>query len=208
MALGLIGKKIGMTQVFSHEGDVVPVTVIELGPCAVVQKKSANSDGYEALQLGYRTVKFETLNKPQQGHFKRLGGAGYAVLREFRTDEPASYDVGQELTVELFEPGEQVEVSGTSKGRGFSGNIKRWGFHRGPMKHGSKFHRGVGGVAGSAYPGKVRKGKKMPGQYGNVRVSAKRLTVVDTIPEQNIIMIRGSVPGAANGIVTVSKLKG
>ena len=196
-----------MTQVFSPEGEVVPVTVIELGPCAVVQKKSTENDGYEALQLGYRSVKIEKLSKPRQGHFKSLESGAYAVLREFRTEDPAPFDVGQTLTVEMFEPGEKVEVSGTSKGRGFSGNIKRWGFHRGPMKHGSKFHRGVGGVAGSAYPGKVRKGKKMPGQYGNVRISAKRLTVVDTIPDENIIMIKGSVPGAANGIVTVSKLK-
>ncbi len=205
MALGLIGKKIGMSHMFSPDGDVIPVTVIRVGPCAVVQKKTREKDGYSALQLGFNEIKAQKLNKPDQGRFKHLDGKAFSILKEFRVDDTDGYDVGSELTVEMFESGETVSVSGTTKGRGFSGNIKRWGYHRGPMKHGSKFHRGVGGVSGSAYPGKVFRGKKMPGHYGNAWMKVKGLMVVDTQPEEHLILVSGAVPGGKNGLVIITK---
>lgn len=200
----MIGKKLGMTRLFSSDGDALPVTVLQVGPCAVVQKKTVARDGYAALQLGFQEVKATKLNKAQQGHMKHFGEQAYAVLKEFRTDS-AQHEVGAQLTVDMFEPGDQVHITGMTKGKGFAGNIKRWGFHRGPMKHGSKFHRGVGGVSGSAYPGKVFKGKKMPGRLGNERVTVKRLLVLDSRPEENLLLVRGAVPGRKNGIVIIQK---
>lgn len=194
-----------MTNVFSPDGEAIPVTVLEVGPCAVVQKKTVDKDGYSALQLGFAEKKLEKMTKPIQGHFKNTNSKAYAILKEFRIAEGDEYDVGAELTVALFEAGDKVDITGTSKGRGFSGNIKRWGFARGPMKHGSKFHRGVGGVSGSAYPGKVFKGKKMPGHYGNARTTIKSLQIVDTRPDENLILVKGAVPGAKNGIITITK---
>ncbi|MFC1591511.1 50S ribosomal protein L3 [Thermodesulfobacteriota bacterium] len=206
MALGLIGKKIGMTHMYSPEGEMVPVTVIQAGPCAVTYKKTQDRDGYTALQLGFKSVKPEKLNKPQQGHLKKIDGKAFAILREFRCDETESYSVGDELTVDMFAPGEKVEVSGTSKGKGFAGVIKRWGFSCGPMAHGSKFHRAPGSTGMSAWPAKVLKGKKMPGHLGNKKVSMKRLEIIETRQDENIIFVKGAIPGANNGIVTIRKL--
>ena len=206
MAIGIIGKKIGMTQMFTSKGEMIPVTVIEAGPCAVAQKKTLDKDGYTALQLGFGEKKVEKLTKPLRGHFKVLNGKAYSELKEFRVGEVDKYEVGEQITVDIFKPGEKVEITGTSKGKGFAGNIKRWGFSRGPMKHGSKFHRGVGGVSGSAYPGKVFRGKKMPGHLGSARVTVRSLEIVDARLNENILFIKGAIPGARNGIVTVCKL--
>ncbi|MCX8044385.1 MAG: 50S ribosomal protein L3 [Desulfobacterota bacterium] len=208
MALGLIGKKIGMTQIFSSDGEIVPVTVIEAGPCVVVQKKDRNRDGYSALQLGYGQIKPEKLTKPLQGHFKKLGGKAFSVLKEFRTDAHEGYQVGDQIDVNIFSRGERVSVSGISKGKGFAGNIKRWGFNRGPMSHGSKFHRVVGSIGSSAWPSRVFKGKRMPGHLGAEKVTVKNLEIVDLRADENIVLVRGAVPGGKNSIVTILKNKG
>lgn len=205
MALGIIGKKIGMTQMFLPDGEAVAVTVVEAGPCAVVQKKTSEKDGYSALQLGFGSKKLQKCIKPVQGHFKKAADAASAVLREFRVEDAAPYAVGQSVTVDIFAQGEVVEIIGTSKGKGFAGNIKRHGFSRGPMAHGSKFHRQVGSVGQSASPSHVFKGKKMPGHLGDTRVTVKGLEVIDTRPEENILLIRGAVPGHKNSLVMICK---
>ncbi len=205
MALGIIGKKIGMTQIFSPDGEVIPVTVVQAGPCTVVQKKTSEKDGYSALQLGFGEKKPRKCTKPMQGHFKKAGGTAISALREFRIEDDASYDVGQALTVDIFEQGETVEITGTSKGKGFAGSIKRHGFNRGPMAHGSKHHRAVGSTGHSAWPSKVFKGKRMPGQLGNTRVTVKGLQVVDTRPQENLLLIRGAVPGHKNSLLMICK---
>jgi large subunit ribosomal protein L3 len=202
---GLIGKKLGMTQYFTSAGEMIAVTVLEVGPCAVVQKKTIARDGYEAVKLGFRERKPEKMNRPDRGQYKHLDGKAYAVLKEFRTDAGSSHEIGAELTADFFQAGDVVEVRGTTKGRGFAGNIKRWGFGRGPMKHGSKFHRGVGGQIGTD-PGKTLRGKKLPGHYGNAAMTVKGLRIVETRPGENIILVHGAVPGARNGMVTVTKV--
>ncbi len=205
MAIGLIGKKIGMTQVFSGVGKPVPVTVIEAGPCAVIQKKTVEKDGYSALKIGFLEKKPEKLTKPLRGQFNKLNGKAYAVLKELKFDEVDKYEIGDELTVDLFEPGEDVLVTGISKGKGFAGGIKRWGFSRGPMTHGSKFHRAQGSTGMSATPAKVFKGKKMPGHMGSNRVTVKNLEIIDIRDQGNILLIKGAVPGGKNGIITICK---
>jgi len=207
VALGIIGKKIGMTQVFSPDGEVIPVTVVQAGPCIVVQKKTAEKDGYSALQLGFGDKKVQKCTKPMQGHFKKTSDAASAVLREFRVEDGVSYDVGQAVTVDIFEQGELVEIIGTSKGKGFAGNIKRHGFSRGPMAHGSKFHRQVGSVGQSAWPSHVFKGKKMPGHLGNSRVTVRGLRIVDARPDENLLLIRGAVPGHKNSLIMICKTR-
>jgi len=204
VAIGLIGKKIGMSQMFSSDGEIIPVTVIAVGPCAVVQKKTAACDGYTALQIGFGEKKAEKMKKPIQGHCKKTGEKCFSVLKEFRTEDIDAYETGSEINVSLFTPGEIVKISAVSKGKGFAGNIKRWGFNRGPMAHGSKFHRACGSTGMSAWPSKVMKGKKMPGQLGSKNVTVKNI-IVDTVQDQNVIVVRGSVPGGKNGIVTISK---
>jgi large subunit ribosomal protein L3 len=207
VALGIIGKKIGMTQMFSPEGEVIPVTVVQAGPCTVVQKKTPEKDGYSALQLGFGEKKMKRCTRALQGHLKKAGDTPQAVLREFRVEADAAYDVGQSVTVDIFQQGETVEITGTSKGKGFAGSIKRHGFNRGPMGHGSKHHRAVGSTGHSAWPSKVFKGKRMPGQLGNVRVTVKGLEVVDTRPEENLLLIRGAVPGHTNALIMICKTK-
>jgi len=194
-----------MTQFFSPEGEVIPVTVVQAGPCTVIQKKTLEKDGYSALQLGFGEKKALNCTKPLQGHFKKAGKETCSVLREFRVEEGAEYDVGQSVTVDIFEQGEMVEVTGTSKGKGFAGVIKRHGFNRGPMGHGSKHHRAPGSTGHSAWPAKVFKGKRMPGQLGNVRVAVKGLRVVDARPDENLLLIRGAVPGHKNSLVMICK---
>jgi len=205
VALGIIGKKIGMTQMFSADGEVVPVTVVQAGPCTVVHKKTLEKDGYCALQLGFGTKKLQKCTRPMQGHFKKAGEGANEFLREFRVEDGSNYDVGQTVTVDIFAQGEEVEVIGTSKGKGYAGSIKRHGFNRGPMGHGSKHHRAVGSSGHSAWPSKVFKGKRMPGQLGNERVTVKGLMVVDTRPEDNLLLIRGAVPGYKNSLVLICK---
>ncbi|MCX5901737.1 MAG: 50S ribosomal protein L3 [Proteobacteria bacterium] len=206
MALGLIGKKLGMTQVFSTEGEFVSVTVIEAGPCVVMQKKTLGNDGYTALQLGFGQKKLEKLNKPLQGHLKKAGDRGFLFLREFRSAQVDAFSVGDQVSLDIFESGEKVEIIGTTKGKGFAGNIKRWGFNRGPMSHGSKFHRVVGSIGSSAYPSRVFKGKKMPGHLGVEKQTAKNIKIVDKNQAENIILVKGAVPGPKNGIVLICKM--
>ena len=196
-----------MTGVFTTEGRCVPATVIEAGPCVVTQIKSKDTDGYDALQLGFGGKRTSRVNKPLQGHFKKSGDQCFRFLKEFSVENPADYNIGQELTVEMFKVGERVDVVGTSKGRGFSGVIKRHGFHRGPMTHGSRNVRRPGSVGCSAWPAKIIKGKKMPGQYGNDRKTIRNLEIVDIRSEDNLILVKGAVPGAEAGLVSVNKLK-
>ncbi len=203
---GIIGKKLGMTRIFDPDGTAVPVTVVEAGPCFVVQVKSAPREGYDALQVGFARRLLTTFNNPLKGHFEKAGlPSGFKTLMEFRLDAPGEFQPGQEITVEQFEIGERVTVTGTSKGRGFAGTIKRWRFHRGPMTHGSMSHRAPGSIGASAYPSRVIKGKKLPGQMGNARVTMKNLEVVDVRPDENLILIRGAIPGPNQGLVIIKK---
>lgn len=206
MCKGLIGKKLGMTGLFTPEGKYIPVTVIELGPCVVTQVKSKATDGYDALQLGFGTKKAKRINKPLTGHMKKSKGQ-FAILREVPVEAPEGYDVGQSISLDMFAVGERVDVVGTTKGRGFTGVTKRHGFRLGRKTHGSKSYRIPGSIGCSAYPAKVIRGKKMPGQYGNTRKTARNLEVVDIRPDDNLILIKGAVPGFNNGLVMVNKLK-
>jgi large subunit ribosomal protein L3 len=196
-----------MTGVFSSEGRYIPTTVIEAGPCVVTQIKTMDTDGYNALQLGFGGKRTSRVNKPLQGHFKKSGDQCFQFMREFSVENPADFNVGQELTVEMFKVGERVDVVGTSKGRGFSGVIKRHGFHRGPMTHGSRNVRRPGSVGCSAWPAKIIKGKKMPGHYGTDRKTIRNLEIVDIRSDDNLILVKGAVPGAESGLVAVNKLK-
>ncbi len=206
MCKGLIGKKLGMTGLFTPEGKYIPVTVIELGPCVVTQVKSKASDGYDALQLGFGTKKATRINKPLAGHMKKSNGQ-FAVLREVPVETPEGYDVGQSISLDMFTVGERVDIVGTTKGRGFSGVTKRHGFRLGRKTHGSKSYRIPGSIGCSAYPAKVIRGKKMPGQYGNTRKTARNLEIVDIRPQDNLMLVKGAVPGFNNGLVMVNKLK-
>ena len=203
MSLGLIGRKLGMAQIFSAEGDVIPITVIEAGPCSVVQIKNKEKEGYNALQLGFLPKKESKVKKPQQGHFKKAGTASFSVLKEFTVDDVEPYQLGQALNVEIFEVGQKVRITGVSKGKGFAGVMKRWGFGGGPAGHGSTTHRRPGSIGASAYPARVFKGKKMPGHKGSATVTAEGLEVVDRQPEKNLLFIKGAVPGGKNGMIII-----
>jgi large subunit ribosomal protein L3 len=207
MSRGLLGKKLGMTGFFTPEGRYLPVTVIEAGPCVVTQIKTRATDGYDALQLGFGEKRKSRVNKPLQGHFKKSGEQCFRYLREFIVDNPEAYNLGQEITVDMFKVGDRVDIVGTTKGRGFAGVIKRYGFHRGPMTHGSRNVRRPGSIGCSAWPAKVIKGKKMPGQYGNDRKTVRNLEIIDIRPEDNVILVKGAVPGAESGLMTVNELK-
>jgi len=202
--LGLLGRKIGMTRVYSEEGRAIPVTVIEAGPCTVLQKKSLGKEGYNAIQLGFITKKDARLNKPQAGHCKGAGKGGFYHVREFRVDDPESYELGQDISLaDLFKVGDLVDISGRTKGRGFQGVVKRHGFAGGKKTHGSMFHRRPGSIGCSAWPSRVIKGKKLPGQMGTNKVTKKNLTVVDIRSDENIILVKGSVPGAGQGVLNI-----
>jgi large subunit ribosomal protein L3 len=203
MEKGLIGRKLGMTQVFSDDGGAVPVTVIEAGPCVVIQKKSQEKDGYSAVQLGFGRKKPKRVTKPLQGHFKMADKGFFQVLREFRLDDPDAFELGAELGADLFEAGEYVDIVGISKGRGFAGAMKRHGFKGGKATHGSMFHRAPGSIGASADPSRVLKGKKLPGHLGDKRVTIQNLRIFSVRPEQNIILVRGSVPGSMNGFIMI-----
>lgn len=204
---GLIGKKIGMTQIYNAEGNVVPVTVIETGPCVVVQKKETAKDGYDALQVGFGSKKSQRINKPAQGHMAKAGKGGFEVLREFRVDDVSLYQVGQEIkAADLFKPGDRIDVAGTSKGHGFAGVIKRWSFGGFPGSHGThEYFRHGGSIGNRSFPGRVRKGKKMAGHWGNERVSIQNLEVVEIRPEGNLMLVKGAVPGAKRSVVIVRR---
>jgi large subunit ribosomal protein L3 len=201
---GIIGKKVGMAQVFLEDGNAAPVTIIEAGPCPVIQKKTLEKDGYEALQLGFLPKKQTRVNKPLQGHFAKAEKGTYYVLKEIRVDELSQFEIGQEVTVDIFKPGEMVDVIGTSKGRGFTGVVKRHGFHGSPAGHGThEYFRHGGSIGAAAYPSRTFKGMKMPGRYGNSRVTVQSLKIIDVRPDRNILLIKGAVPGWRNGIVIV-----
>jgi len=201
----LLGKKIGMTNVFSADGRLIPVTVVQAGPCVVTQVKTEDRDGYNALQLGFDEKKVEKLNKPIAGHLKKSTDKGLRVLREFRTDDPEEIESGTALSIDMFSVGDKVNISGISKGRGFQGTIKRHGFSRGPETHGNRNHRKPGSIGNSAWPAKVIKGKKMPGHMGRDRETVKNLTIVDIKHEENLLLVKGPVPGFKTGILEVRK---
>ena len=201
MTKAILGTKVGMTQVFDESGRIVPVTVIKAGPCIVVQKKTMANDGYNAIQLGFSS-KEKAVNKPTQGHFAKAELKPLRYLRECLVEEDAAYELGQEIKADLFSAGEWVDVVGTSKGKGFAGAIKRHGFHRGPMKHGSKYHRGVGSL-GAKGPARVFRGRKLPGRLGGVRVTVQKLLVVKVDPERDLLLVRGAVPGPKKSLVTI-----
>lgn len=203
MKKAIIGRKLGMTQIFTDNGQVIPVTVVEAGPCTVVQKKTDETDGYCAVQLSFDEVKPGKLNKPEEGHFEKYGAAPARVLKEFKLDDAANMEPGQIVSVDTFEIGDHVDISGKSKGKGYQGVIKRHGQQRGPMAHGSKYHRSPGSMGASAYPSRVPKGKKLPGQMGNKNVTALNLEIVDVVPEDNILLIKGAVPGPRGSVITV-----
>jgi len=201
----IIGKKIGMTQIFTEEGLVIPVTVVEAGPMAVIQKKTEETDGYNAIQVGYENKKSHNVNKPLKGHFDKAGVEYKRYVREFLVENAEDYEIGQELTVEGFEAGDKVDVIGTSKGKGTQGTIKRHNYSRGPMSHGSKYHRGGGARAAAAYPGRVFKGTKGPGRMGAERVTVQNLEIVRVDAERNLLLVKGAVPGPKGGLLTIKE---
>jgi large subunit ribosomal protein L3 len=207
MSGGIFGRKLGMTRIFEADGMMVPVTVIEAGPCFVVQRKTSAKDGYEALQVGYDRKPLAKCNKPEQGHLEKHGSkSGFACLKEIRVESAEGYEPGQEITVDQFAIGDKIVVTGTSKGRGFAGTVKRWRFRVGPMSHGSMSHRAPGSIGASAYPSRVVKGKKLPGHMGNARVTVKNLEVIDVRPEDNLLLVKGSVPGPSRGLLFIEKI--
>ena len=199
---GILGKKLGMTQVFTPEGNVIPVTVIEASSNVVLQKKDLENDGYEAIQLGYSDKKEARANKPEVGHAKKAGTTPKRYVREIRGVDLAGYEVGQEVKVDIFAEGEFVDVTGISKGKGFQGVIKRWGQSRGPMAHGSRYHRRPGSM-GAIAPNRVFKTKNLPGRMGGERVTIQNLKIVKVDPERNLLLIKGNVPGPRKGLVIV-----
>ena len=204
MKKGMIGKKIGMTQIFDEKGNVIPVTVIEAGPCVVAQKKTAENDGYDAVQLGFMDAKEKHLNKPEKGHFEKAGVAPKKHLKEFRLDDCSAINTGDIISVETFAAGDKVDVTGISKGHGYSGVVKRWGCHKLRMTHGvGPVHRQPGSMGANSSPSRIFKNKKMAGQYGNERVTVLNLKVVKIDSEKNLIAIKGAVPGAKDGIVFI-----
>ncbi|MCJ7773948.1 MAG: 50S ribosomal protein L3 [Desulfobacterales bacterium] len=207
MCGGILGKKIGMTGLFTPEGKYVPVTVVQAGPCVVTQIKTSDADGYNALQLAFVEKKVKRVNKPGQGHFKKSGDACYEFLQEFSVANPDEFKLGQKITLDLFKTGERIDVSGTSKGRGFAGVIKRHGFHGGKKTHGSHSHRIPGSIGCSAWPSKVIKGKKMPGHYGNDKITVKNIEIIDIRMDDHIILVKGALPGHRSGLISIKKRK-
>ena len=203
MKKALIGKKVGMTQIFDEKGKVIPVTVIEAGPCVVAQVKTVESDGYNAVQLGFGDVKESKVNKPIKGHFTKAKLTLKKHLREFRIDDVASVKVGDELKADVFAKGDKVDIQGTSKGKGFQGVIKRHGQSRGPMGHGSMYHRRPGSMGPTSTPGRVFKGKKLPGRMGSNTITIQNLEVVSVDLDKNVILVKGSVPGANGAILKI-----
>ena len=200
---GIIGKKIGMTQIFDEKGNVIPVTVIETAGNVVTQVKTVETDGYNSIQLGYGEVKAKHINKPLEGHFKKAGVENKKHLREFRMEDVQNYKVGDEVKAEIFTAGEKVDIQGTSKGKGFQGVIRRHGQHRGPMTHGSMYHRRPGSMGQRSTPGRVFKGKKLPGHMGRITVTIQNLEVVKVDTDKNVLLVKGSVPGAKGAILKV-----
>ena len=203
MKKGIIGRKLGMTQIFDEKGNVIPVTVIEAGPCVVAQVKTVETDGYNALQLGFGEIKSKHINKPKAGHFAKSKIENKKHLREFRLDSIEGVKVGDEIKADVFAAGENVDIQGISKGKGFQGVIKRHGQHRGPMGHGSMYHRRPGSMGATSTPGRVFKGKKLPGHMGRVLVTIQNLDIVRVDMDKNVILVKGSVPGAKGAILKI-----
>ena len=203
MTLGVIGKKVGMTQIFDEQGLAIPVTVIKVDETVVTQVKTVETDGYDAVQLGFGEVKDKHINKPEKGHFAKAGLEAKKHLREFRLETVEGVKVGDEVKADVFEAGEKVDVQGTSKGKGFQGVIKRHGQHRGPMGHGSMYHRRPGSMGSTSTPGRVFKGKKLPGHMGRVTITIQNLDVVRVDMDKNVILLKGSVPGAKGSILKI-----
>jgi large subunit ribosomal protein L3 len=207
MIEGLIGKKVGMTQIFDENGVIAPVTVIQAGPCVVIQKKTQERDGYEAVQMGFveKAVSKKRTNKAMQGHFEKSGAAPLKVLREFSYKDGENIKEGDQVSVSMFENADKVDIVGISKGKGFAGVMKRHGFSGGRATHGSMFHRAPGSIGAAAYPAKVWKGQKMPGRMGNARIVAKNLKVIKIQEDQNLLVVRGAVPGARGGYLLIKR---
>lgn len=201
---GILGTKLGMTQVFNESGQVFPVTVIEAGPCVVLQKKTVENDGYEAIQIGFGEQKEQRVNKPSLGHFKKAGSTPKRFVREVRGVNLADYELGQEIKVDIFEAGELIDVVGTSKGKGFQGSIKRHGYSKGPMAHGSRYHRGSGSL-GSVEPARVFKGRPLPGHMGSERITVQNLEIVRVDLDRNLLLVKGAVPGPKKGQLIIKK---
>lgn len=203
MQKAILGKKIGMTQLFTEDGVVIPVTVLEAGPVAVTQKKTVENDGYSAIQVGFMDVKDKHLTKPEKGHFAKAGVEGKKYLKEFRLEDDSAYEVGAIIKADIFAEGDKVDVTGISKGHGYAGTVKRWGTHRGPMSHGSGYHRGVGSLGACSTPSRVMKNKRLPGHMGVEQVTVQNLDIVKIDVEKNLILIKGAVPGPKGGILTI-----
>lgn len=201
----ILAKKLGMSRLFGSDGAVVPVTVLETGPCAVIQRKTAKNDGYEAVQLGFIPQKESRVAKPQRGHMNKAGKGIFRVLREVKTEAGEELEVGGEVTVEMFQVGDRIDVIGRTKGRGFAGVVKRHKFKGGKATHGCTSHRVPGSIGASADPSRVVKGRRLPGHMGNVRQTVRNLRVIDVRPESNLLIVRGAVPGAINGLVMVRR---
>jgi large subunit ribosomal protein L3 len=205
MINAIIVRKLDMTQVFADDGTVYPVTLVQAGPCTITQVKTPKTDGYSALQIGFGTKKAKSVNRPLKGHLDKVGKGYFETLREIPIEDPSEHNPGDQVLVDIFEIGDRIDVIGKTKGKGFAGTIKRWRFQRGPDGHGSKNVREPGSTGMATYPGRVIKGKKLPGQKGNTRTTVLNLTVVDVRPESNLILIHGAVPGSKNGIVLIRK---
>ena len=205
MKKAIIAKKIGMTQVFAEDGRLVPVTVLEAGPCAVIQKKTVENDGYEAVQVGFADPREKLANKPKKGHFAKAGVSLKKFVKEFRFENSAEYEIGAEIKADIFAAGDKVDVSGVSKGKGYASTIKRYNAQRGPMGHGSKSHRVTGSMGSSATPSNVKKGKRMPGHMGAVNVTLQNVEIVRADADKNLILIKGAVPGAKGAILVIKE---
>lgn len=203
MQKAILAKKLGMTQIFDETGKVIPVTVVEAGPNAVIQKKTVENDGYEAVQVGFVDLKDKKANKPVKGHFAKAGVTPKKFIKELRLDDVSNFNVGDEIKADIFAEGDKVDVAGISKGKGYAGTIKRWGQHRGPMTHGSGYHRGPGSMGMCSDPGRVFKGKRLPGHMGVERVTIQNLAVVKVDAEKNLVLIKGGVPGPKGGLLII-----
>ena len=203
MKKAILGKKLGMTQIFDENRKLIPVTVVEAGPCIVIQKKTVEKDGYEAIQVGFGEKRENLFNKPMKGHFAKAGVPVKRYVKELRLDDISGYEVGSEFAADIFAAGDKVDVSGVSKGKGFQGAIKRWNQHRGPMSHGSKFHRAPGSMGASSDPSRTFKNKRLPGHMGAVHTTVINLVVAKVMADKNIILIKGAVPGPNKGFVVI-----
>jgi len=205
MKKAILATKVGMTQIFNEDGVLTPVTVLQAGPCVVTQVKTVDNDGYSAVQVGFMDKREKLVNKPVKGHFDKAGVSYKRFVREFKFEDADNYELGQEIKVDAFEAGDKVDVTAISKGKGFQGAIKRHNFHRGPMTHGSKFHRHQGSSGSASDPSKVFKGKKMPGQMGNKKITIQNLEIVRTDVDNNLLLVKGAVPGSKKTLVTIKE---